>query len=380
MKKPRIVAAMEYIDEDIITETIIYKPHKNKFPVWAKWMVAAACFCLCIIGAFKIWNPGMGCSQQVRDFLESDGTLYFSTWDNGAYCWNIHMDKPQKLSETGRFSKSDSGIILYSIQENKIWEVKDNLLTTLGKANVGEILENPLLIGIYDDYVYWGGEQKDLAEFTSGNTIIRTSLSDEQSEEIDKISDGLYLNCHIRGNILYYHLEEFKNSKEKICARNLTTGEETVFKEFVKGDAVHSLKVYFMENDIVISDQEENKLYRMDYTGGDLILLTDYIPQTQALSEQDGKIYYITSFGENTSYEFLSGNGFYSENMVSVDLKTGELEKITDFDLENDNGTVKYTLIELAMTKDGFYFLDPNAGVMYHNYISHNETEIYRSK
>ncbi len=376
MKKPRIADAMEYIEEDLITEAVTYKPHKHKVPVWTKWMAAAACLCLCVIGAIKIWNPGMGCSQQVRDFLEADGTLYFSTWDDGVYCWNPDMNEPQKLSETGRISKTEAGFMQSSTQDTTLWEVIGSQLEAVGKADVGDALEEPLLIGIYDGYAYWGGDRKDLPESALGSAILRTPLSGGQAEEVAVVSDGLYLNYHMRGNTLYYYRHEFEAPKAQIYARNLLTGQETVLTALAYGDT----EVYFLKDAVVISDREASSLYRMDYTGGTPVLLTDAIPQTLAMSEREGKIYYETSFGENESTEFLSGDGFYSENLVSVDLQSGELTIITDFDLGSDKGIVRYTLTELAMTEGGFYFVDPVAGVFYHNFADGTDVELDYSK
>ncbi len=51
MKKPRIVDAMEHIDEDLITEAVSYKPKRNRIPTTTKWIAVAACVAL-IISAF----------------------------------------------------------------------------------------------------------------------------------------------------------------------------------------------------------------------------------------------------------------------------------------------------------------------------------------
>lgn len=379
MKIPRIVNAMGYIDEDLIAESAECQAGGKKVPAFGKWLAAAACVCLCAVGVFKVWNPGMGCSQQVRDFVEADGTLYFSTWDEGAYCWNPDMSRPLKLSQTGRFSKTEEGVILCSPEKNTVWEVNGSQLKTIGKADVGMIVEELRPIGIYGDFVYWMGEQRIQPETVGAGAIIRTPLSGETAEKVTLVPDGAYRSGRIRGDFLYYHLEEFKTGTEKICARNLVTDEETVLTELVKGDAGLPFKVYFMDQDVIVSDTERNCLYRMDYTGGELVVLADVIPATDALAEKDGKIYYQTSFGENESEEFLQGRGFYSVNLISVDLKTGELTKITDFDLENGNGTLRYTLTELAMAPDGFYFVDPHVGVLYHENESGTETKIYHS-
>ncbi len=378
MKKEELFRLLGDVDEQKVADAVRTTRAAKKAP-WLQWGAVAACFCLCVIGAFKFWNPGMGCAQQVRDFFAADGNLYFSTWEEGVYCWNPDMTEPQKLSGTGRISKTDSGLILYSIEENTLWEVTGSRLTEIGKADMGDALEDAFLIGIYDGYAYWGGARKDLPADTCGSRILKTPLSGGQAEEVVSISDGLYLRYHMRGNFLYYHLEEFDQPEEKICARNLATGEEVVLKKLPKEDTRGLPRVYFMDNDILVRDQEKNSLYRMEYTGGELMQLTDSLPITGAVSEWNGAIYFETAFGENESEEFLSGNGYYSENLVSVDLTTGELMKMEGFPLESGQGTVRYILTDLAMTEGGFYFLDPNAGVRYHNDADGTDTEVYRS-
>ena len=48
MKKPRIIDAMEHIDEDLITDAVSYKPKRNRISGVSKWIAATACLCLVI--------------------------------------------------------------------------------------------------------------------------------------------------------------------------------------------------------------------------------------------------------------------------------------------------------------------------------------------
>lgn len=58
MRTPRIVEAMNYIDDDLVSWAIEYKPSKrtNKsiYHSWSKWIAVAACLCIVMIGAITI--------------------------------------------------------------------------------------------------------------------------------------------------------------------------------------------------------------------------------------------------------------------------------------------------------------------------------------
>ena len=55
MKVPRVVKAMEYIDDDLITAAATYAPKKKK-PAWVKWGAMAACLCLMVMVAIPVVN------------------------------------------------------------------------------------------------------------------------------------------------------------------------------------------------------------------------------------------------------------------------------------------------------------------------------------
>lgn len=76
MKKDKTFNAMEYIDPSIIDEVEAYKPKKSH--AWVKWSAMAACLCICIVGAAKLYpalqNPDNG-AETGHGIAEYDGPV-----------------------------------------------------------------------------------------------------------------------------------------------------------------------------------------------------------------------------------------------------------------------------------------------------------------
>lgn len=54
MKKPRIVDAMEHIDENLITDAVSYRPKRSRISTATKWIAAAACFAVVMITGLSL--------------------------------------------------------------------------------------------------------------------------------------------------------------------------------------------------------------------------------------------------------------------------------------------------------------------------------------
>lgn len=375
MKKPRIADALEYIEDDMITEAVTYKPEKNRM-LWIRWAAVAAC--LCLIAAVKIRNPGMGDARQVYNIVADRDSVYYSVYDEGAFLWNPTMKKAQKLAEDGRFFETESGIILYSELEDSLWQVSGNKLSFLGNTHIQDALDSPLFIGICGDYAYWVGNRRDLEKEEFGMAVVRTSLHNGKAESLIKSENSSISDCAIRGDTLYYLLTSSspQGSIESLYARNVETGEEMRLREMKSGADGISGKLFYGEKYIIMVSGSLNGIYKIAYNGGEAQLLTQAVPVSSAIDEHKGKICFATSFGENESEEFLSGKGFYRQAVVSVDVESGELSEFKDFELDNDNGTVRYTITELQMADNGFYFVDPHHGLLFHSFADGSDRSI----
>lgn len=58
MKTPKLAIAMGYIDDDLISGAVEYKPpkrtNKSIYHKWTKWAAVAACLCIVMVGAITI--------------------------------------------------------------------------------------------------------------------------------------------------------------------------------------------------------------------------------------------------------------------------------------------------------------------------------------
>lgn len=59
MTTKKFSEAMNYMDDDIISEAINYK-HEKKKNIWLKWGTMAACLCLVIAGSTILWRQNIG--------------------------------------------------------------------------------------------------------------------------------------------------------------------------------------------------------------------------------------------------------------------------------------------------------------------------------
>ena len=54
---PKLAIAIGYIDDDLVTGAVEYMPvPTKKNPFWFRYVIAAACLCLVVVGAFTIPN------------------------------------------------------------------------------------------------------------------------------------------------------------------------------------------------------------------------------------------------------------------------------------------------------------------------------------
>ncbi len=117
MKVPRVVTAMNYLDDDLISDAIEYSPKKKK-PVWMKWSALAACLCLVVVTAFSLFTPPAEEPQEGTDFgLPANFTSSGSTYFISPYLVSFEV-LPNGFSKAGEVEISGIGKCPYFVNSN----------------------------------------------------------------------------------------------------------------------------------------------------------------------------------------------------------------------------------------------------------------------
>ena len=97
MKVPRVANSLNYLDDDLISEAMEYKPKQRRFFRWTKWKTAAACFVLLavVLGIFPMYNQSTSSPLVLTAYaLEGDSGISASAMTEGEHI-------PVSLFETG---------------------------------------------------------------------------------------------------------------------------------------------------------------------------------------------------------------------------------------------------------------------------------------
>lgn len=370
MKAPRITEAMGQIDDALVTEAVDYCPKKQKTPIWVKWTAVAACLCLCVVSAFTFLRPGMGRTVFYHPVTIGDD-LYYTDAHSRAYHWNPTMDQPEAFGLKGQFYHTESGPVLYVPKDGQLLLAEGDGLSLMGTTEIAEILDDPKLVGIYNDEVFWAGQSHG----DGSMQVMKTTLSDDSAHCLLSLKEGGLLTYTLRGDKLYYQMYRGNGTTEELRVLDTATMQDTLLAELpVNQTSGMAARSYFGEDCILLIDLYQPGLWTLSYEGGDPELLAHVAPYNHTMAEQDGKLYFATSFREHNSPTIPSELKDIGEALISVDLETGALDCI--FGLEESNGTVRYTVTELAMGEHGLYFADPQNGLYYHSFSDGTDIRI----
>lgn len=81
MKTPKMVEAMSYIDDDLVSGAITYT--KKKKGGWLRWGAMAACLCLVVVGAVHMMAPGTG-NKAVLQWSDSFSAKDYFKYNSGS--------------------------------------------------------------------------------------------------------------------------------------------------------------------------------------------------------------------------------------------------------------------------------------------------------
>lgn len=379
-KEERILEVLGQVDEQYISEAAPQFCPKKKRPVWIKWSAAAACVCLCVLGAFQMLNPGMGKAAQVHHIVAVAGDLYYSVWDRGTYHYDRDEGEITKLSEDGSFYEVPSGLMLFNGKENTIYRVEENECILLGTSNVHKVLNDAAynhLLDVRDGFAYWLGEAADSTAEQIDYYLVRTALTGEESEILFTFSDEIIRKAILRENQLYCYSHTYQTPRnlpdspdstvpapDQIYSLNLNTGDiETLFTYDLAEDSAYN-NAYFTQDFIII--QKAEGLFVLDYEGGEAVEVSKQIPSTHAIDYYHGCVYFYTDLPEGE---------FFRTAFVCVDLATKEIKELVQL---TDGGVTRYTYIEAEVCDDGYYFTDPQNGLFYHSFIDGTDRQIVK--
>ena len=88
MKVPRVANSLNYLDDDLISEAMEYKPKPHRFSRWMKWKTIAACLALIavVIGILSVFNqPTISPLVLTAYALEGDDSISASVMTEGEY-------------------------------------------------------------------------------------------------------------------------------------------------------------------------------------------------------------------------------------------------------------------------------------------------------
>lgn len=370
MKAPRIADALGQIDDALITEAESYHPKKSQIPSWVKWTAVAACLCLCIVSTFTFLHPGMGRTVFYHPVTLGD-ELYYTDAHGTAYHWNPSMDEPESFGRKGRFYATETGPVLYADQDEQLLLAEGNGLSLMGTTEIADTLDDPKLVGIQGDEIYWMGQ----SQAHDGMCIIKTTFSDDSAQCLLSPEEGGLLSCSLREDKLYYQMYRGNGTTEELRVLDTVTLEDTLLTELAvdqtTGMAAWS---YYATDSIILADPYQPGLWTLSYEGGTPEPLAQVAPYNHAVTEQNGKLYFAASFRENDVQPLPSELKEAGEALISVDLNTGAVDCV--FGLEESNGTVRYTVTELAMGEHGLYFADPQNGLYYHSFADGTDIRI----
>lgn len=110
MNTPKMVDAMNHIDDDLVSDAIAYQNKMKRR--WVKWISLAACLCVLLVGAAVWKNMGSTQPPQSGGTLPGDTEVYPTVMVDGKlYEWRkgraVCLDVPEDLVHYGQIIHVD---------------------------------------------------------------------------------------------------------------------------------------------------------------------------------------------------------------------------------------------------------------------------------
>ena len=333
---------------------------KKKRYGWLKWSAVAACLCLLTVGALNVgslflWRSG--CGQTSHNVTFADGKMYY-VYNNGVYLYEIDNSTQKKLTDfNGVLTQTHSGIYLTNESTGEVYFISDSTLTL-----VESITPDSTLIDVSDGKVYYRTYQNDGAY-----SVVEKDLTTGTTSEVVSVSKGHMIAQKIINNELYYCTTENGGTISVIDIQ--TKDNKTIYNSPATNEFDMN-SVMFFDDFILIKTNQG--LFSMGYHDEEATFLSEYVPITGALDYYDSKLYFEAAFplnGDDEAYE-------YTEELISLDVQTGEINTVTQ--LTNENGTTR-TYTEIVVCDSGYFYTEPSAaagGLFFHSFDGEPEIAI----
>lgn len=384
MKELRIANALNYIDDDLISDAVTYMPKKAKHPVWTKWVAMAACLCLVVGGAISLFwqrettgTGGYGADLTLYELTMVGDELYFTDQTGGVFRYISGADAPEKLADMkGTLTKTSDGLYFTDYDKKVFYQIKDAELQKLIEADSGELV--PWFIDLLDGFVYWCTDE--YVEGSNGEkynnvTTYRTNTATGDTELLFAENVSILKPEYISDNKLYY-----ETYRGEIRYFDISTGNTSVLSdEFYSDNGIIEIRDRTYYNDCMIlhvdetlHDENGNRtgmirsLYRMPYDGSSAVKLTDLAPESFEPVRVGDELYYTAMLKTETGSHLA---------FVSCNINTGETEELTQYPEELAN-----MAFELAVHEDGIYVTNPRykeGGVYFYDNATSEAKLIY---
>jgi hypothetical protein len=130
MNTPKMVDAMNHIDDDLVSAAITYTKAKKR--QWIKWVSLAACLCVLLVGA-AVWK-NMGSTQPPKSggTLPGDTEVYPTVMVDGKlYEWRkgraICVTVPEDLVHCGQIIHVDKNRLKNDCEFRAIFDVSGDI-------------------------------------------------------------------------------------------------------------------------------------------------------------------------------------------------------------------------------------------------------------
>ena len=176
MSIPRIVNAMEYIDDDLVSDAVTFVPQKRKW--WANWKALAACAAVIaiVIGVIPFLNNGTNAPDNIPFVL----TAYAAGIDNTVSA--VEMKEGESIPVT--FFEANNGIKGFVFSHRATTpqnHVSLSIMTDGSQIAIGQQIEaiNGLELSKENIYVFYIPKQDQPAPYS-----VPLTMEDEASNTL----------------------------------------------------------------------------------------------------------------------------------------------------------------------------------------------------